>query len=96
MPDATSPICSFCAVRDDDRVGECMTSEGSAPSFSRSPGGGGRSAITTCTIPSDFVPYVAQLEDHLRCDDCGGFITYASLIGIPGRFCSCPFDREHP
>lgn len=72
-----------------------MTSERSVPSSSHSPSGGGRWGTTAATIPLDFLPYVAT-QDHLRCDDCGGYIVHAATIGIVGRFCSCPFDREHP
>ena len=48
-------------------------------------------------IPPDFLPYVgAQADDTLRCEDCGGYTVYASALGIVGRFCSCPYDLEHP
>ena len=72
-----------------------MTSERSVPSSSPSPSGGGRSGTTTATIPVDFLPYVAT-QDHLRCDDCGGYTVHAATIGIVGRFCSCAYDEEHP
>ena len=71
-----------------------MTSERSAPSSSPSPSGDGRSVIIDITIPVDFLPYVAT-QDHLRCDDCGGYTVHAATIGIVGRFCSCVYDREH-
>ena len=71
-----------------------MTSADFAPSSSPSPSGGGRSAIIDITIPLDFLPYVAT-QDHLRCDDCGGYTVHAATIGIVGRFCSCAYDEAH-
>ena len=48
-------------------------------------------------IPDDFLPYVGtQEDDTLRCRDCRGYTAYAAIIGIVGRFCSCPFDVKHP
>ena len=73
-----------------------MTSERSVTSSSPSPSGGGRWGTTAATIPADFIPYVgAQDDDTLRCSDCKGYTPYASVIGIVGRYCSCPFDLEH-
>ena len=71
-----------------------MTSERSVPSSSPSPSGGGRSVTSGAIIPMDFVPYVAT-QDHLRCDDCGGYTVHASIIGIVGRFCGCAYDETH-
>ena len=47
-------------------------------------------------IPDDFLPYVAnQADNTMRCSDCLGYTVHAATIGIVGRFCRCPFDKEH-
>jgi hypothetical protein len=36
----------------------------------------------------------------MRCPDCGGMLVTAARWSkgpwYPGKFCSCPFDEEHP
>jgi hypothetical protein len=38
--------------------------------------------------------------EAMRCPDCGGMpaasARWARTEWWPGKFCSCPFDKEHP